>query len=66
MHILWTIIIGFLAGLIAKLTTPGRDPRRIYRHHLARDSGPIANSAMRRPARRRKRERVAAKSANAT
>jgi uncharacterized membrane protein YeaQ/YmgE (transglycosylase-associated protein family) len=26
MHILWTIIIGFLAGLIAKLTTPGRDP----------------------------------------
>jgi uncharacterized membrane protein YeaQ/YmgE (transglycosylase-associated protein family) len=27
MHILWTIIIGFLAGLVAKLITPGRDPR---------------------------------------
>jgi uncharacterized membrane protein YeaQ/YmgE (transglycosylase-associated protein family) len=26
MHILWTIIIGFLAGLVAKLITPGRDP----------------------------------------
>jgi uncharacterized membrane protein YeaQ/YmgE (transglycosylase-associated protein family) len=26
MHILWTIIIGFLAGIVAKLLTPGRDP----------------------------------------
>jgi uncharacterized membrane protein YeaQ/YmgE (transglycosylase-associated protein family) len=26
MHILWTIIIGFLAGLVAKFITPGRDP----------------------------------------
>jgi uncharacterized membrane protein YeaQ/YmgE (transglycosylase-associated protein family) len=26
MHIIWTIIIGFLAGLIAKLIMPGRDP----------------------------------------
>jgi uncharacterized membrane protein YeaQ/YmgE (transglycosylase-associated protein family) len=26
MHILWTIIIGFLAGLVAKLIMPGRDP----------------------------------------
>jgi len=26
MHILWTIIIGFLAGVVAKLLTPGRDP----------------------------------------
>ena len=26
MHIIVTIIIGFLAGLIAKLLTPGRDP----------------------------------------
>ncbi len=25
MHILWTIIIGFVAGLIAKLLVPGRD-----------------------------------------
>jgi uncharacterized membrane protein YeaQ/YmgE (transglycosylase-associated protein family) len=26
MHILWTIIIRFLAGLVAKLITPGRHP----------------------------------------
>ena len=26
MHILWTIIIGFIAGLVAKLIMPGRDP----------------------------------------
>ncbi len=27
MEIIWTIIIGFLAGAIAKLLTPGRDPK---------------------------------------
>jgi uncharacterized membrane protein YeaQ/YmgE (transglycosylase-associated protein family) len=26
MGIIWTIIIGFLAGLVAKFITPGRDP----------------------------------------
>ena len=26
MHIIATIIIGFLAGVVAKLLTPGRDP----------------------------------------
>ena len=26
MSILWTIIIGFIAGVIAKFLTPGRDP----------------------------------------
>jgi uncharacterized membrane protein YeaQ/YmgE (transglycosylase-associated protein family) len=26
MHIVWTIIIGFLAGLIAKFLMPGKDP----------------------------------------
>lgn len=26
MEILWTIIIGFLAGIIAKFLMPGRDP----------------------------------------
>ncbi|HYH18352.1 MAG TPA: GlsB/YeaQ/YmgE family stress response membrane protein [Azospirillum sp.] len=26
MEILWTIIIGFIAGIIAKLLMPGRDP----------------------------------------
>lgn len=26
MHILWTIVIGFCAGIVAKLLMPGRDP----------------------------------------
>jgi uncharacterized membrane protein YeaQ/YmgE (transglycosylase-associated protein family) len=26
MHFLWTIIIGFLAGAVAKLLMPGKDP----------------------------------------
>ncbi|MEA3207778.1 MAG: hypothetical protein QOE70_835 [Chthoniobacter sp.] len=26
MHILWTILIGFVVGLLAKMLTPGRDP----------------------------------------
>ena len=26
MHIIWTIIIGFLAGLVAKFVMPGKDP----------------------------------------
>jgi uncharacterized membrane protein YeaQ/YmgE (transglycosylase-associated protein family) len=26
MHILWTIVIGFVAGVVAKLIMPGRDP----------------------------------------
>jgi uncharacterized membrane protein YeaQ/YmgE (transglycosylase-associated protein family) len=26
MHILWTLLIGFFAGLVAKLIMPGRDP----------------------------------------
>jgi len=26
MHIIVTIVIGFLAGIVAKLLTPGRDP----------------------------------------
>lgn len=26
MSIIWTIIIGFIAGIIAKLLMPGRDP----------------------------------------
>ena len=25
MHILWTIIIGFIAGVIAKIVTPGKN-----------------------------------------
>lgn len=26
MHIVWTIVIGFLVGLLAKFVMPGRDP----------------------------------------
>ena len=26
MHILWTLLIGLVVGIIAKLLTPGRDP----------------------------------------
>ena len=26
MGIIWTILIGFVAGLVAKMLTPGRDP----------------------------------------
>ena len=26
MHIIWTILIGFVVGLLAKMLTPGRDP----------------------------------------
>ena len=26
MHIIWTIIIGFIVGVVAKFLTPGRDP----------------------------------------
>jgi uncharacterized membrane protein YeaQ/YmgE (transglycosylase-associated protein family) len=26
MHVLWTILIGFFAGLLAKIIVPGRDP----------------------------------------
>ena len=26
MHIIWTILIGFVAGVVAKMLTPGRDP----------------------------------------
>jgi uncharacterized membrane protein YeaQ/YmgE (transglycosylase-associated protein family) len=26
MHLLWTIVLGFVVGLIAKLLMPGRDP----------------------------------------
>jgi len=25
-HIIWTIIIGFVAGLVAKFIIPGKDP----------------------------------------
>ena len=36
MGIIWSIIIGFLAGLIAKWITPGDNkPARVYPHHGA-------------------------------
>jgi uncharacterized membrane protein YeaQ/YmgE (transglycosylase-associated protein family) len=30
MHIIWAILIGFIAGLIAKMLTPGRDPSGFF------------------------------------
>lgn len=30
MHIIWTIIIGFVVGLLAKMLTPGRDPSGFF------------------------------------
>lgn len=27
MHILWTLLIGLFAGIVAKFLTPGRDPK---------------------------------------
>jgi uncharacterized membrane protein YeaQ/YmgE (transglycosylase-associated protein family) len=30
MHILWTILIGFVVGLLAKMLTPGRDPSGFF------------------------------------
>lgn len=27
MHFLWTLLIGFVIGLVAKMLTPGRDPK---------------------------------------
>ena len=26
-HLLWTLLIGFVIGIVAKMLTPGRDPR---------------------------------------
>lgn len=30
MHIVWTILIGFVIGLVAKMLTPGRDPSGFF------------------------------------
>ena len=30
MHLIWTILIGFVAGLVAKLITPGRGPTGFF------------------------------------
>jgi uncharacterized membrane protein YeaQ/YmgE (transglycosylase-associated protein family) len=30
MHIIWTILIGFVVGLVAKMLTPGRDPSGFF------------------------------------
>ena len=30
MHIIWTILIGFVAGLVAKTLMPGRDPSGFF------------------------------------
>jgi uncharacterized membrane protein YeaQ/YmgE (transglycosylase-associated protein family) len=30
MSIIWTILIGFIVGLVAKMLTPGRDPAGFF------------------------------------
>jgi uncharacterized membrane protein YeaQ/YmgE (transglycosylase-associated protein family) len=30
MSIIWTILIGFIVGLLAKMLTPGRDPAGFF------------------------------------
>lgn len=30
MHLVWTILIGFVAGVIAKAITPGKDPSGFF------------------------------------
>ena len=30
MHIIWTILLGFVVGLLAKMFTPGRDPTGFF------------------------------------
>ena len=30
MHLIWTILIGFVVGFLAKLLTPGRDPAGFF------------------------------------
>jgi len=30
MHLIWTILIGFLAGLVARTITPGREPSGFF------------------------------------
>lgn len=30
MHLIWTILIGFVAGLVAKLLTPGNGPSGFF------------------------------------
>ena len=30
MHIIWTILIGFIVGLLAKMLAPGRDPSGFF------------------------------------
>jgi len=30
MHIIWTVLVGFVIGLLAKMLTPGRDPSGFF------------------------------------
>lgn len=30
MHLVWTLLIGFAAGLVARMLTPGRDPSGFF------------------------------------
>lgn len=42
MHLIWTILIGFVAGLIAKALTPGAGPRGFFMTAVLGIAGAIA------------------------
>ena len=42
MHLIWTILIGFVAGLIAKAVTPGKGPSGFFLTSVLGIAGSIA------------------------
>ena len=42
MHWIWTILIGFVAGLIAKALTPGKDPSGFFITAILGIAGSVA------------------------
>ena len=44
MHWIWTILIGFVAGLIAKAVTPGKGPSGFWLTSLLGIAGAVAAS----------------------
>lgn len=42
MHLIWTVLIGFVAGLIAKAVTPGTEPGGFFLTSILGIAGSIA------------------------
>lgn len=42
MHLIWTILIGFVAGLIAKAVTPGKGPSGFFLTAVLGIAGSVA------------------------